>query len=128
MKLSIFYFDDEEMLLKLFEEVFGGEYDVRTTSSPREARRMLEECASDIIISDQKMPEIEGTAFLREAAELCPNSYRILLTGNIGLIEVAEELGEGIIHTFLPKPWTELEIREALERAIVSRFRPKKGA
>jgi DNA-binding NtrC family response regulator len=126
VKASIFYLDDEEVLLNLFNEVFGEEYEVRTTSILEEARKMLEERASDIIISDQKMPEIKGTDFLREIARLYPKSYRILLTGNIGLIEVAGEIGEGIIQTYLPKPWTEGQMREVFERAIVEIDRNRK--
>ena len=97
--------------------MFGAEFDVRVATTPDEARRMLARCASDIIISDQKMPQIQGMDFLREVAQSCPNSFRILLTGQVGIGAVMNEIRAGIIHAFLTKPWTEEQMREMLERA-----------
>jgi DNA-binding NtrC family response regulator len=116
-KLTIFYFDDEAACLSLFQEVFGGEYDVRTAATLSEARRMLAERPADIIISDQGMPEIKGTDFLDEVAATYPSSYRVLLTGSIHLGGVLPQIGAGLIHYFIPKPWTEHDMRQMLERA-----------
>lgn len=117
MKTSILYFDDEESLLEIFRDMFAGQYEIRTSTSLVEARRQLSQCATDIIISDQNMPEIEGTEFLREASEICPRSVRILLTGHITVGEVFGEVSTGIIHSFVPKPWTMAEMQKVLERA-----------
>jgi DNA-binding NtrC family response regulator len=117
---SIFYFDDETSLLEIFREMFGNEYDVSTASTLDEARRVLVECPPDIIISDQLMPEIEGTKFLAEAARICPHSFRVLLTGKAMVGDVIPEISAGIVHLFMRKPWTESEMREALERAEIS--------
>jgi DNA-binding NtrC family response regulator len=117
LRRSIFYLDDEASHLEVFREIFGAEFDVRVSTTPHEARRLLAECAADIIISDQKMPQVEGIEFLREARQLCPASFRILLTGEIHLLEVMNEIREGVFHVFLTKPWTEVRMREMLERA-----------
>ena len=117
MKRSIFYLDDEATHLEVFQDMFGGEFDIRIATTLAEARRMLAECASDIIISDQKMPEIEGVDFLRQAREACPASFRILLTGQIHIGAVMNEIREGVIHAFLAKPWKEEQLRELLGRA-----------
>jgi DNA-binding NtrC family response regulator len=119
LKRAIFYIDDEVGCLNLFQETFGVENDVRTASTLAEARRMLAEHPADIIISDQTMPEITGTEFLREAALTRPSSYRVLLTGSIGFAQVMPEIGTGIIHFFAPKPWAQQDMREMLERAIM---------
>ena len=119
MKRTIFYIDDEAGCLSLFQERFGSEYDVRTAATLREARRMLEERPADIVISDQSMPEIKGTDFLSEVARTHPPSYRVLLTGSIGFGEVIPEIGNGTVHFFLPKPWTEEYMRHMFERASV---------
>ena len=117
MRRTIFYFDDDARLLELFEEMFRDEYDVLTAETLEEARRVLSECRVEIIISDQSMPEIEGTEFLREAAATCPESFRILLTGKITVGEVIGDMSVGIIHLFEVKPWREERMREILERA-----------
>jgi DNA-binding NtrC family response regulator len=115
-KTSVFYFDDEESQLRLFESVFGDEFDVRTADDLAEARRMLRECSADIIISDQSMPDIKGTMFLREAAAICPDSYRILLTGTTTVMDVVTEVSVRIVHLYMPKPWRAERMREILRR------------
>lgn len=127
MKPIVFYFDDEAVLLEIFREMFGDEYDVRTTDSLSEARRMLAECAPDIIISDWSMPEISGIDFLREAREICPQSFRVLLTGFAQVGDMIAEISKGVVQLFIPKPWNEREMRQALERALMQiRFDTKR--
>lgn len=97
--------------------MFDEQYDVLTAATLTEARRVLAECSAEIIISDQSMPEIKGTEFLREAAAMCPDSFRILLTGQVSVGDVLNEVSSGIIHLFEAKPWREERMREILERA-----------
>jgi DNA-binding NtrC family response regulator len=118
LEVSIFYLDDETTHLEVFQDMFGAEFDVRVATTPDEARAMLAECAADIIISDQKMPEIRGVDFLREARQVCPKSFRILLTGHMHVSAVMNEIKTGVIHGFLTKPWMEERMREMLERAL----------
>lgn len=117
VKRTILYIDDEVACLNIFQEMFGGEYDVRTTATLGDARRMLAERPADIVISDQAMPEIKGTDFLAEVAAAYPSSYRVLLTGSIDLFGVMPEVGAGLVQIFVPKPWVEEEMRRILERA-----------
>ena len=125
MKRSVFYFDDDATLLDIFQEMFEDEYDVRTTTKLAVARQMLGECPADIIISDQSMPEISGTAFLREAVEKCPHSFRIMLTGYAVFGDMLDDVTNGLINIFIVKPWKEEQMRQALERggAIVESHR-----
>ncbi|MCA1634813.1 MAG: response regulator [Acidobacteria bacterium] len=120
MPHTIFYFDDDAAQLEVFREMLGESYDVHVATTVAEARRVLAECDFDIIISDHKMPEIDGTEFLLEAAAVCPSSFRMLLTGAITVGEVLPQVGAGVVHLFMPKPWSEHEMREALERAVAS--------
>ena len=117
MKLSVLYLDDEQGCLDVFYETFRREYDVRTAVSAEEARRMLAEQPADVVISDQAMPDIKGTDFLAEVAYRYPSSYRVLLTGSISLVGVMPEVGGGLIHLFVPKPWTPEAMCRMLERA-----------
>lgn len=117
MKRTILYIDDEAGCLSLFQEMFGGDYEVRTTTTPTEARRLLAERPADIIISDQCMPEMKGTDFLREVAATQPSSYRVLLTGNMMVGEAIPEIGTGIVDIFIPKPWNGEDMGKALGRA-----------
>jgi DNA-binding NtrC family response regulator len=125
VKTSIFYLDDDVVLLDIFRATFADEYEVQTASTLSEARRILSQYAPDIIISDLNMPEISGIDFLREVAQLCPSSFRILLTGFAQVGDVIEEIGEGVIQVFMPKPWKEEQMRKVLERVALTRKRPQ---
>jgi DNA-binding NtrC family response regulator len=127
VKRSVLYLDDEQGLLNIFQEMFGDIYDVYTVASLAEARRILADCGVDIIISDQSMPEIEGAEFLREAAGMCPDSFRIMLTGQAVVGEMLREISTGIIQAFVRKPWKEEEMRRVLERASARAGRGRKG-
>ncbi len=114
---SVFYFDDEATLLDLFRQMFGREYDVRTASVLAEARRMLAERPADVVISDQNMPEISGTEFLGEVAQLHPSSFRVMLTGTMLAGEALPEIMTGVIQLFVTKPWNKATMQQMLERA-----------
>jgi DNA-binding NtrC family response regulator len=100
--------------------MFGGEYEVRTTTTLSEARRLLAEHPADIVISDQSMPEIKGTDFLVEVAATQPSSYRVLLTGNITVGDAITEISTGVVHLFITKPWTMENMCKVLGRASLS--------
>ena len=117
MKKSIFYFDSNAGCLERFRGAFGGEYEIRPLTTLSEARRALTECATDVIISEQNVPDISGLDFLREAAETCPRSYRVMLTGEPVLAEAIREVSTGVIHVFIPKPWTVENMRQVLDLA-----------
>lgn len=116
-RLSILYFDDEAMCLDIFSQMFGAGCEVRTAQTLCEARRALSETTFDIVFSDYWMPETNGAAFLREVAATQPHSYRVMLTGALGVGGMVTELSRGLIHLFLKKPWSEAGILAALELA-----------
>jgi DNA-binding NtrC family response regulator len=120
VKRTILYIDDEAGCLSLFQELFSDEYEVWTATTLSEARRLLAEHPADIIISDQSMPEIKGTDFLIEVANTQPSSYRVLVTGNFTVGDAITEIGTGIVHVFIAKPWTFDNMCRALGRARLS--------
>ncbi len=119
MKTSILYLDDEPEVLSVFRDMFEGEYEIRVAATAAEARRALSESPADIVISDQAMPDILGTEFLAEVARDYPRSYRVMLTGSMTVGEALPEIGNGIVHLFVAKPWDVAGMRRALERATL---------
>ena len=114
---SILYVDDDGQMLRPLVEMFGGEFDVRTTDDTDEALRLLDERPADIRISDQRMPKMEGTQFLRRVSERHPLSFRMLVTGHATVAGTLSELSSGVVQQFIPKPWDQAAMREALTRA-----------
>jgi two-component system, NtrC family, response regulator HupR/HoxA len=118
LKRSVLYLDDEAGCLDLFMEVFGREYDVRTATTPAEARRMLAARPADVVISDESMPETTGKAFLAEVAARYPAAYRVLLTGSITVGVAIGEISVGVVQGFVSKPWGKEDIYRVLERGL----------
>lgn len=120
MKRSIFYLDDEVSCVDIFQRVFCDEFDVRTATTVADARRILCERPADIIITDQRMPEIDGTEFLREVAEQYPLSLRVMLTGSAMVGDVLHDISQGTINLFVAKPWAIENMRHILKRAYAA--------
>ena len=116
MKPSVLYLDDEQGCLDVFRETFDREYDVRTASTPEEARRMLAARPADVVISDESMPDISGKAFIAEVAAAYPSAYRVLLTGSITVGGALHEISAGVVQAFVAKPWNRNDIRRVMER------------
>ena len=117
MKQSILYLDDEPACLNVFRDTFEKDFHVRTASTSAEAHLLLSESPAEIVISDQLMPEIAGTEFLRAVSEKYPDSCRVLLSGNTVVGTLLREVGDGTVHLFVAKPWTKQSMLGALERA-----------
>jgi DNA-binding NtrC family response regulator len=114
-------FDDEVDLLDVFRKAFIRDYEVLTALTLYESRRILRRCL-DIIIIDLRMPEISGTDFLREAARVCPESFRVLLTGHGQVSDLPSEVTSDVVQLFVARPWEARGVRRAIERAAVARL------
>lgn len=123
-RMSILYLDDEAPCLDIFRQMFGHDHDVRTALTVGEARRALTEKTFDIVFSDYRMPGTNGSVFLQEVASAQPDCFRVMLTGAAGVGGFIGELGAGVIHLFLKKPWSEEGMRMALELTGAARALP----
>lgn len=116
-KISILYVDDEENNLMSFKATFRLKYDVSIANSGDEAYNMLQRKPVDIIITDQRMPNMTGIEFLEKILGEFPDPMRILLTGYADLNAVIEAVNKGKIYHYLAKPWIEDEIHITIRRA-----------
>lgn len=117
MDFSILYVDGDLLSLNTFAELFGGTYDVRIASTLAQARQMLRERPVEIVISAQRLPEINGQEFLGEIAREYPISYRVILIGNSVMYEIISAADAGVIDAIIAKPLAAIEMRSVLERA-----------
>lgn len=117
MPTRILFVDDEERILRSLAMQFRRQYDVLTESDPRRALERLKSETVDIIVSDQRMPQMNGAEFLAQASELAPHSLRILLTGYSDLDAAVEALNSGGIFRYLTKPWDQQEMSFTLRQA-----------
>lgn len=114
-KIKILYVDDEQNNLIGFKATFRVEYQVFTAISADDGVKVLEEHPDiQIIISDMRMPGKSGVDFFEEIHEVYPNAVRMILTAFSDIQSVIEAINRGRIYRYINKPWTETEIRAAI--------------
>ena len=106
MKDKVLFVDDEQSNLKALKRLFRNEpFDFITYNSPTEALAKIEAIKPAVVISDQRMPEMSGTAFLEQVRNKQPHSVRIILTGHADLKAAMDAINNGHVFRFIQKPW-----------------------
>ncbi|GHE33264.1 response regulator [Sphingobacterium griseoflavum] len=116
-KITVLYVDDEENNLMSFKATFRLKYQVLTAISGAKALEIVRQTPVDIIITDQRMPEMTGVEFLEEIIKIDPEPMRILLTGYTDMAAVVDAVNKGKIFHYLNKPWSEEELDQTIQRA-----------
>jgi response regulator RpfG family c-di-GMP phosphodiesterase len=117
-KIDILYVDDEENNLVSFKATFRLKYNVMIASSADAAIKILESKPVEIIITDQRMPQMTGIEFLEKIIDKYPDPIRILLTGYADMNAVIDAVNKGKIFHYLSKPWSEQELNETIKKAF----------
>jgi putative nucleotidyltransferase with HDIG domain len=121
-KIQILCVDDEENILKALVRLFRTEpLKVLTATSGKAGLEILQQNPGiGLVISDQRMPEMTGTEFLQKAAQLAPDTPRMILTGYADMSAAIAAINQGGAQRFLVKPWNEQElilaVRDGLQR------------
>jgi response regulator RpfG family c-di-GMP phosphodiesterase len=118
--ITILYVDDEQTNLILFEYSFKGIFNVITAVSGPEGLDKLEDYKDDIIvvISDMRMPKMNGIQFIKEARKKFNNIAYFILTAFDYNDEIDEALKGNVIHKFFTKPFKINEIKNAVMGAV----------
>ncbi|WP_423147107.1 response regulator [Rubrolithibacter danxiaensis] len=116
-KINIIYVDDEENNLISFKATFRLKYNITTALSADEAIKIIKTKPVEIIITDQRMPNMTGVEFLEKVLEISPDPMRILLTGYADMNAVIDAVNKGKIFHYLAKPWNEEELDMTINRA-----------
>lgn len=122
-KYSILFVDDEKRILTALRSIFRREYDVSIASGGKEALEILAMKKIDVIVSDQRMPNMLGNELLAKVHQLYPKTMRLLLTGFMDKEAIIKTINEGEIYRFINKPWRNDEIHKIIaEAALASEF------
>jgi response regulator RpfG family c-di-GMP phosphodiesterase len=113
--------DDEPNILSALRRLFrGAGLQVRTAVGGAAGLALLEAEPVDLVISDMRMPEMDGTEFLAQVRARWPQTVRLLLTGYSDVSSIIEAINRGEIYRYISKPWDDndilLIVRQALER------------
>lgn len=120
-KHTLLIVDDEKNILSAIRRLLRNEdYDIVMAGSAAEGFEVLKEHNIQVIISDQRMPGMNGTDFLSRVKDEFPDIIRIILSGYTDIDSMAEAINRGHIYKFLLKPWNDqnliLEIRQAFDQ------------
>ncbi|HET6719975.1 MAG TPA: EAL domain-containing protein [Rhodocyclaceae bacterium] len=117
--------DDEANILNALKRLLRREgYRILTASSGAQGLELLAANPVQVILSDQRMPEMTGSEFLSRVKEMYPDTVRMVLSGYAELASVTDAVNRGSIYKYLSKPWDEEELKSELRQA----FRHQRGA
>ena len=117
-KLKLMVVDDELDNLDLLYRTFRRDFKVFKASDARTALQILDkEGEMAVIISDQRMPEMNGTEFFGLTVERFPDTIRILLTGFTDVEDLVEAINSGQVFRYITKPWKPDQLRSLVEQA-----------
>ena len=117
-KPTILFVDDEPRVLNSMRALFRRDYDLHLTTRGSEAVEILRDNKIDVIVADQRMPEMTGVEVLGAGKEVSPNTVRILLTGYADLDAIEGSINIGEVFRFLSKPCPPSHLKETLRLAV----------
>lgn len=116
---KILYVDDEVINLELLQLTFMNEFTVVTAESAQEGLKLLAlQPDIHVIISDLKMPIMNGLDFIKEVKRMYPDKVCMLLTGFMESEIMLEGFNKELIFRYLMKPWDKEELGETLKEAL----------
>ncbi len=117
-KLKLMVVDDESDNLDLLYRTFRRDFKVYKANHALEALEILEqEGEMAVIISDQRMPDMNGTEFLSLTVERFPDTIRILLTGFTDVEDLVDAINSGQVFKYITKPWSPDRLKALVEQA-----------
>ncbi len=110
--------DDEIILIALSESLTQHGFQVLALSNPVEALAKLRNENFAVIISDQRMAEMNGLDFLALCKEIQPDASRILITGVQNIKTLIQAVNKSEIYRFVGKPWIREELMDSIKNAV----------
>ena len=116
---SLLLVDDEENILNSLKRTFRKEqYKIVTAKSGMEGLSVIGKEKISLVLSDHRMPGMEGVEFLNEVRQKSPDTIRMMLTGYADMQSVMNAINHGEVYRFITKPWDDEEIRFIVRDAL----------
>lgn len=115
--------DDEDNILSSLRRVLRNEpYRLLTAGSGEAALDLLEQQPVDLVISDARMPGMDGATLLAVVQQRWPQCLRMLLTGYADITTTIKAINEGQIYRYISKPWDDDELRLIIRQALAFQY------
>ncbi|BEP27982.1 response regulator [Helicovermis profundi] len=117
MGKSILFVDDEQQIIRALRRLFiHSEYDMFFANSAEDALQILEQNVVDLLVTDIKMPKMDGFELLEEAKTKYPLMLRVALSGYTDNKKIYSAIENNIVKLYLYKPWDNNEIVEIINK------------
>lgn len=117
-KLKLMVVDDEPDNLDLLYRTFWRDFKVYRADNAHDALAILDQVGEmAVIISDQRMPEMNGTELFSRTVERFPDTIRILLTGFTDVEDLVDAINSGQVFKYITKPWKPEQLKALVEQA-----------
>ena len=124
--MTVLCVDDERVILRTLQRLFHRKpYNIIIANSAQDALEIIEKTTIDVIVSDMRMPEMDGATLLEKVATSHPDTYRIVLSGFADFESTVAAINLGKINRFINKPWDNEDLIHAVEDGL-ERIRLKK--
>ncbi|WP_047712687.1 HD domain-containing phosphohydrolase [Pseudomonas lactis] len=118
-KSAVLLVDDEESILNSLRRLLRSQpYEVVLATSGAQALEIMATRPIDLVMSDARMPGMDGATLLAEVHRLYPATSRILLTGYADLTTIIKAINDGQIHRYISKPWNDEELQLVLQQTL----------
>ncbi|TAN74321.1 MAG: response regulator [Gallionella sp.] len=123
---TLLFVDDEANILSSLKRLFRPYgYRIFTAEGGAAGLEIMAQEPVDLVISDMRMPEMNGAQFLEQVRQNWPDAVRILLTGYADVGSTIDAINKGQIYRYISKPWEDnditITVRQALERRMLER-------
>ena len=116
---NVLFVDDEPNIVRAYKRVLRGcGLKVFTTTDTDEAISWAGEHEFAVVVSDQRMPDMEGTELLERIGRIQPDCVRIILTGYADITAAIDAINKGAVWRFLTKPWDDEQLRSTIKAAV----------
>jgi signal transduction histidine kinase len=120
MKLqpTVLVVDDEGDVVKSLQDLLRVDYRVLGATRASDGLQLMEWESVDVVMTDQRMPDMSGVELLRRIRELHPDAIRLLFTGHADMAAVIDAINQGSIYRYISKPWDPEELQAVVKEAI----------
>lgn len=118
MSKKVLYVDDEVINLELFKINFRNDFDVVVADSAAKGLEILQQEEINVIVSDLKMPHMNGIDFIERIKKQNPQKICILLTAFMESEAMLRAINEELVFRYIMKPWKKDELKEIINSAF----------
>lgn len=116
---TVLLVDDEPNILRALRRVLRQEpYTVLTADDGEQALAVMRESVVDLVVSDSRMPGMDGAELLSRIQQEWPDCRRLMLTGHADMTSTIRAINEGQLYRYIAKPWSDDELRQILRQAL----------